>query len=147
MLLVGRPQVFGEAAEARPAFGVDADEANGADDRRAVHFELEHGEDFDGGRHGFDAVVEFRVGADEFHLAFGVGEAGVVPGLDDDVGKGAVQAVAQLGAKAGHDAVDHDERGHAQQDADDADQGQVARQQIAPAEQQLVHGHLLHRRV
>ena len=110
----------------------------------AVQLELEHGEDFERRRHGLDARRS-RYGSARMqrHLALGIGEAVVVVGLDDDVGEQAVQPVAQLGAEAGHDAVDDDERGHAEHDADDAHQRQVARQQITPAEQQLVHGHLL----
>ena len=72
-------------------------------------------------------------------LPSGSAKPSKVVGLDDDVGEQAVQPIAQLGAEAAHDAVDDDERGHAEHDADDADQRQVARQQIAPAEQQFVH--------
>ena len=47
--------------------------------------------------------------------------------------------LAQLGAEPRHHAVDDDQRRHAEHDADDADQRQVAGQQVAPAEEEFVH--------
>ena len=61
-------QMFGEAADLRRAFRIDADEAHRSSDRFAGVRVLEHGEDFEGRRHGLDLVAEKGIAPDLVHL-------------------------------------------------------------------------------
>ena len=73
------------------------------------------------------------------HLPFRIGGAVHADGFEDHVGEDPVNAFAHLGAEPGHDAVDHDHRGHPEHHADDAGQRDIARLEIAGAEQEFVH--------
>ena len=131
-----------EAAHRRPALWIDTDQLHllgydGVTDR-AWDGELHEGEDLDRRRYRLHVLADIRL-ADAAHLAFGVGKPLHLDRLDDDVGQHAVQPVAEFGAEPGHDAVDDDQGRHAEHDADDAHQRQVAGQQVTPAEEEFVH--------
>ena len=81
--------------------------------------------------------------ADFRHVALGVGKAVERLAFEHDVGEDAVDAVLHLVREALHHAVDDDHRRHAEHHADDRSQRDVARAQIAPAEQKFVHGPVL----
>jgi hypothetical protein len=136
-------QVLHELADPGLAERVDADQA----DRPRVHLAvalvlvLQQGGGLDDRGDGLD------LGADQLlhlaDLALVIGEAVERFRLDRDMGLQAAQPFLQLGGEPAHDAVDDDQRRHAEHDADDARQGQVTRPEVTPGEQQLVHGRLL----
>ena len=76
-------------------------------------------------------------------MAVGIGKAVERAAFEDDVGEDAVDAVLHLVREAFHHGVDDDHRRHAEHHADDRGQRDVARAEIAPAEQKFVHGPVL----
>ncbi len=140
VLLVPRVrQKFGEAAHAGPRLGVGADDVHRARlQLLAFVADRQQAENLDHRGHGLDLVPNGGV-QDTLHLLFGIVEAVEVIGIQAYVGNEAMQALLQLGAEAAHNAIDDNQRGHAEHHADDAGHGQTAREQIAPAQQQFVH--------
>ena len=73
------------------------------------------------------------------HAAVGIGEAVERLALEHEVGEDAVDPVLHLVREAFHHGVDDDHRRHAEHHADDRSQRDVARAEVAPAEQKFVH--------
>jgi hypothetical protein len=149
---------LGEPADRRAGHRVDGDDAHRLRHHLPAVIELQDGEHFDGRRDRGDLV---RDGAGCDHRLDFVGrERNLLPrgrideriaflvrpheavhagGVDHHVGHHAVHAVLQLRGEPAHHGVDDDERGDPEHHGDDADEREVARLEIAEAEQQLVH--------
>ena len=131
---------LGEVAGLGPLERPDADDLHRASHRLGADPELEDARRLHRRRQGEDLL------APDFHHPrhhlVGVVKPVERIGFDHHVGEHAVQPVAHLVGKPGHDRVDHDHRGHPEHHADHAGQRDVSGAQIPPAEQVLVHdGH------
>ena len=103
----------------------------------AADLEAEHRGDVHRGRHAGDVLAGHA--ADFRHVPVGVGDAVERAAFEHEVGEDAVDAVLHLVREAFHDGVDDDHRRHAEHHAHDRDQRDVARAEVAPAEQKFVH--------
>ena len=134
-------QVVAEIAHLGVRLLVDADEVHLPRHPLAADLKAEHGRHDDRWRHAGDRVAGDA--ADLVHVPIRIVKAVHPVAFDHQVREDAVNAVLHLTVEAGHHAVDHDHRGHAERNADDRRQGDVTRAQIPPAEQKFVHRPIL----
>ena len=131
-------QIAAEIAHLAVRRFVDADEVHLPRDPMPLDLKDEHGRNHHRRRHAGDVFSGHL--ANPFHVPLRIGKAFQAVALENHVREDAVDAALHLVREAGHHAVDHDHRGHAQRDADDRGQRDIARAQIPPAEQKFVHG-------
>ena len=118
-------------------FLLDADHVHLVGDPGAAPLVAQHGRHDADRRHAVDVVAGDL--PDLLHVPVGVAHAFQRAAFQDHVADDAADAALHLAAEAGHHAVDDDHRRHAQHDADDRREGDVARAEVAPAEEELVH--------
>ena len=138
LAIVGVLQVAAKVADGGVGRFVDADQADLAGDVLIAAGEAEHRGDVDGRRHAGDVLAGDL--ADLLHVVIGVGDAVERAAFEDDVGEDAVDAILHLVGEAFHHGVDDDHRRDAEHHADDRDERDVASAEVAPAEEEFVHG-------